>query len=92
MVNSPEDKKKQRWKPPKKQGRILLVDDVGDPHFPLLPRRRRLSVATASSAPQAEALLQRQVFDLYFLDLRLGEDNGLTFSRPDASRRHGCAW
>ena len=26
---------------------------------------------------QAEAILQRQVFDLCFLDLRLGEDNGL---------------
>ncbi|HWV07913.1 MAG TPA: sigma-54 dependent transcriptional regulator, partial [Pseudomonas sp.] len=34
-------------------------------------------VSTASSAAQAEALLQRQVFDLCFLDLRLGEDNGL---------------
>jgi DNA-binding NtrC family response regulator len=34
-------------------------------------------VATANSAAQADALLQRQVFDLCFLDLRLGEDNGL---------------
>ncbi|MBG7425652.1 sigma-54-dependent response regulator transcription factor AlgB [Pseudomonas aeruginosa] len=62
-----------------KQGRILLVDDE-----PAILRTFRYcledegySVATASSAPQAEALLQRQVFDLCFLDLRLGEDNGL---------------
>ena len=34
-------------------------------------------VSTANSAAQAETLLLRQVFDLCFLDLRLGEDNGL---------------
>ncbi|MCP8462471.1 sigma-54-dependent response regulator transcription factor AlgB [Pseudomonas sp. ZM23] len=64
---------------PEQQGRILLVDDE-----PAILRSFRYcledegySVATASSASQAESLLQRQVFDLCFLDLRLGEDNGL---------------
>ncbi|KAF1069443.1 MAG: Alginate biosynthesis transcriptional regulatory protein AlgB [Pseudomonas citronellolis] len=64
---------------PEQQGRILLVDDE-----PAILRTFRYcledqgySVATASSMAQAEALLQRQVFDLCFLDLRLGEDNGL---------------
>lgn len=62
-----------------KTGRILLVDDE-----PAILRTFRYcledegyQVAAASSASQAEALLQRQVFDLCFLDLRLGEDNGL---------------
>ncbi|GBL60141.1 two-component response regulator AlgB [Pseudomonas citronellolis] len=64
---------------PETLGRILLVDDE-----PAILRTFRYcledqgySVATASSAAQAEALLQRQVFDLCLLDLRLGEDNGL---------------
>lgn len=61
------------------QGRILLVDDE-----PAILRTFRYcledegyQVATASSAAQAEALVQGQVFDLCFLDLRLGADNGL---------------
>ncbi|WP_207884893.1 sigma-54-dependent response regulator transcription factor AlgB [Pseudomonas sp. 30_B] len=65
--------------PPEQQGRILLVDDE-----PAILRSFRYcledegySVATASSAAQADTLLQHQVFDLCFLDLRLGEDNGL---------------
>ncbi|CDF87108.1 Alginate biosynthesis transcriptional regulatory protein AlgB [Pseudomonas knackmussii B13] len=60
-------------------GRVLLVDDE-----PAILRTFRYcledsgyAVATASSTAQAEALLQRQVFDLCFLDLRLGDDNGL---------------
>ncbi|MDF3931841.1 sigma-54-dependent response regulator transcription factor AlgB [Pseudomonas citronellolis] len=64
---------------PETLGRILLVDDE-----PAILRTFRYcledqgyDVATASSTAQAEALLQRQVFDLCFLDLRLGEDNGL---------------
>ncbi|HCE6609600.1 TPA: sigma-54-dependent response regulator transcription factor AlgB [Pseudomonas aeruginosa] len=62
-----------------KQGRILLVDDESAilRTFRYCLEDEGYSVATASSAPQAEALLQRQVFDLRFLDLRLGEDNGL---------------
>ncbi|EJK6084705.1 sigma-54-dependent response regulator transcription factor AlgB [Pseudomonas aeruginosa] len=62
-----------------KQGRILLVDDESAilRTFRYCLEDEGYSVATASSAPQAEALLQRQVFDLCFLDLRLGQDNGL---------------
>jgi len=62
-----------------KNGRILLVDDE-----PAILRTFRYcledegyQVATAASAAQAESVLHSQVFDLCFLDLRLGEDNGL---------------
>lgn len=60
-------------------GRILLVDDE-----PAILRTFRYcledegyQVSTASSAATADALLLRQVFDLCFLDLRLGSDDGL---------------
>ena len=61
------------------QGRILLVDDESAilRTFRYCLEDEGYTVATANSAAQAEALLQRQVFDLCFLDLRLGEDNGL---------------
>lgn len=61
------------------QGRILLVDDESAilRTFRYCLEDEGYSVATANSAAQAESLLQRQVFDLCFLDLRLGEDNGL---------------
>ena len=60
-------------------GRILLVDDEAAilRTFRYCLEDQGYSVSTASSAAQAEALLQRQVFDLCFLDLRLGADNGL---------------
>jgi NtrC-family two-component system response regulator AlgB len=60
-------------------GRILLVDDEAAilRTFRYCLEDAGHQVATASSAKQADALLQRQVFDLCFLDLRLGEDNGL---------------
>jgi NtrC-family two-component system response regulator AlgB len=64
---------------PANSGRILLVDDE-----PAILRTFRYCledegyhVATANTSAQAEALLMRQVFDLCFLDLRLGDDNGL---------------
>ncbi|WP_417660738.1 sigma-54-dependent response regulator transcription factor AlgB [Pseudomonas sp.] len=62
-----------------KSGRILLVDDESAilRTFRYCLEDEGYNVATANSAAQAEALLQRQVFDLCFLDLRLGEDNGL---------------
>ncbi|MDH1265744.1 MULTISPECIES: sigma-54-dependent response regulator transcription factor AlgB [unclassified Pseudomonas] len=62
-----------------KTGRILLVDDESAilRTFRYCLEDEGYQVSTASSAAQAEALLQRQVFDLCFLDLRLGEDNGL---------------
>lgn len=60
-------------------GRILLVDDE-----PAILRTFRYcmedegyQVSTASSAAQADALLLRQVFDVCFLDLRLGNDDGM---------------
>jgi len=60
-------------------GRILLVDDE-----PAILRTFRYcledegyQVSTANSAAQADALLLRQVFDLCFLDLRLGNDDGM---------------
>ena len=60
-------------------GRILLVDDEAAilRTFRYCLEDEGYEVATASSAAQAEALLQRQVFDLCFLDLRLGDDSGL---------------
>jgi len=61
------------------QGRILLVDDETAilRTFRYCLEDAGYSVSTAGSAAQAEALLLRQVFDLCFLDLRLGEDSGL---------------
>ena len=60
-------------------GRILLVDDEAAilRTFRFCLEDAGYSVATANSAAQAEALLLRQVYDLCFLDLRLGADNGL---------------
>ncbi len=60
-------------------GRILLVDDEAAilRTFRYCLEDEGYTVATANSAAQADSLLQRQVFDLCFLDLRLGEDNGL---------------
>ncbi|MGQ7960031.1 sigma-54-dependent response regulator transcription factor AlgB [Pseudomonas sp. SP16.1] len=60
-------------------GRILLVDDETAilRTFRYCLEDQGHEVATASSAAQAEALLQRQVFDLCLLDLRLGDDDGL---------------
>ncbi|MFI8746208.1 sigma-54-dependent response regulator transcription factor AlgB [Pseudomonas sp. NPDC077186] len=60
-------------------GRILLVDDEAAilRTFRYCLEDQGYEVAGASSAAQAEALLRRQVFDLCFLDLRLGDDNGL---------------
>lgn len=64
---------------PENQGRILLVDDESAilRTFRYCLEDEGYIVATANSAAQADTLLQRQVFDLCFLDLRLGEDNGL---------------
>ena len=65
--------------PTEGNGRILLVDDEAAilRTFRYCLEDRGYSVATASSGAQAEALLQRQVFDLCFLDLRLGGESGL---------------
>ena len=62
-----------------RDGRILLVDDETAilRTFRYCLEDAGYQVAVANSAAQAEALLQRQVFDLCFLDLRLGDDNGI---------------
>ncbi len=64
---------------PNNSGRILLVDDEAAilRTFRYCLEDSGYQVAAANSAAQAETLLQRQVFDLCFLDLRLGEDDGL---------------
>jgi len=60
-------------------GRILLVDDETAilRTFRYCLEDQGYQVSTASCAAQADALLLRQVFDLCFLDLRLGADDGL---------------
>ncbi|KAB0546717.1 sigma-54-dependent Fis family transcriptional regulator [Pseudomonas argentinensis] len=60
-------------------GRILLVDDEAAilRTFRYCLEDEGYQVTTANSAAQAESLLQRQVFDMCFLDLRLGDENGL---------------
>jgi NtrC-family two-component system response regulator AlgB len=60
-------------------GRILLVDDESAilRTFRYCLEDQGYQVSTATSAAQADALLLRQVFDLCFLDLRLGADDGL---------------
>ncbi|MGH1449335.1 MAG: sigma-54-dependent response regulator transcription factor AlgB [Pseudomonadaceae bacterium] len=62
-----------------KSGRILLVDDEAAilRTFRYCLEDEGYQVATASSAANAETVLRQQVFDLCFLDLRLGEDSGL---------------
>src|SRR5450830_259533 len=61
------------------QGRILLVDDESAilRTFRYCMEDEGYTVATANSADQADALMQRHVFALCFLELRLGDDNRL---------------
>lgn len=65
------------------QGRVLLVDD--DPQivrtFRLCLEAIGFRVETASDATTAARLAQEQVFDVAFLDLRLGEESGLDVLR-----------
>ncbi len=65
--------------PHAENGRILLVDDESAilRTFRYCLEDEGYTVAAVNSAAQAENLLLRQVFDLCFLDLRLGEDSGL---------------
>ena len=60
-------------------GRILLVDDEAAilRTFRYCLEDEGYEVATASTAANAEEVLRQQVFDLCFLDLRLGDDSGL---------------
>jgi NtrC-family two-component system response regulator AlgB len=59
--------------------RILLIDDEQNilRTFRYCLEDAGHKVRTASDAAQAEELVQRDVFDLCFLDLRLGESSGL---------------
>jgi len=59
--------------------RILLIDDEQSilRTFRLCLEEVGHRVTTASDAQQAEDLVQRDVFDICFLDLRLGETSGL---------------
>ncbi|GAB3317396.1 sigma-54-dependent transcriptional regulator [Haliea atlantica] len=61
------------------KGRILLVDDEAAilRTFRYCLEDEGYRVVAVSSAAQALAALQQQVFDLCFLDLRLGDDSGL---------------
>lgn len=64
-----------------KSGRILIVDD--DPYFLRVLSRilsdENFQVATAPSAQQARELLEGKSFDLVITDLRMPDDDGLTF-------------
>ena len=64
---------------PEEKTRILLVDDEQNilRTFRYCLEDAGHLVATAPDAEQAEQLVQRDVFDLCFLDLRLGETSGL---------------
>ena len=59
--------------------RILLIDDEQNilRTFRYCLEDAGHRVATASEAAQAEEVVQREVFDLCFLDLRLGDTSGL---------------
>jgi NtrC-family two-component system response regulator AlgB len=75
----PRDKESPMTDSEDETTRILLVDD--EPNI-LRTFRYCLEdaghrVSTAPDAVQAEELLQRDVFDLCFLDLRLGDTSGL---------------
>ncbi len=65
--------------PKRSQGRVLLVDDERNilRTFRYCLEDAGYNVATAQNAAEAETRLQMQVFDLCFLDLRLGEDSGM---------------
>lgn len=74
-----------------KSGRILLVDDEAAilRTFRYCLEDEGYEVATANTAANAETVLHQQVFDLCFLDLRLGEDSGLDLL---ASMRTQAPW
>lgn len=59
--------------------RVLLVDDDGSVlrNFRWCLEDQAFQVSTANSTEQALRLAERQVFDLCFLDVLIGEDSGI---------------
>ncbi len=64
---------------PAPQARVLIIDDEKNIRTTLAVCLESLGCAVSQAATSAEALqqLQRGAFDLAFLDLRLGQENGL---------------
>src|SRR5262245_37188753 len=63
---------------------VLIVDDEKNIRATLRMCLEAMGahVIEATSAEAARAAGQRQAFDLAFLDLRLGQENGLTLIQP----------
>lgn len=76
------------------QGRILLVDDESAilRTFRYCLEDEGYTVATANSAAQADALLQRQVFDLCFWTCAWAKTTAWMCWHKCVSRPPGCAW
>ncbi len=65
---------------PRHQGRILIVDDETNlvKTFRYCLEDAGYAVSSARNVSEATTLVQQGVFDLCFLDLRLGDESGLT--------------
>jgi NtrC-family two-component system response regulator AlgB len=65
---------------PRQRGRILIVDDETNvvKTFRYCLEDAGYGVSSARNAAEATALVQQGIFDLCFLDLRLGDQTGLT--------------
>ena len=64
---------------PRHQGRILIVDDEVNlvKTFRYCLEDAGYGVSSARNTSEATTLVQQRVFDLCFLDLRLGNESGL---------------
>ncbi|MDG4560182.1 MAG: sigma-54 dependent transcriptional regulator [Candidatus Competibacter sp.] len=65
---------------PRQRGRILIVDDETNlvKTFRYCLEEAGYDASSARNTAEATALVQQEVFDLCFLDLRLGDESGLT--------------
>jgi signal transduction histidine kinase len=72
--------------------RVLIVDDEPSVLFTLqaILEREGYQVATARTATEAEALLERQAFDVALLDLRLEEADGIELLERLIARQPDC--
>ena len=70
--------------PTRHQGRILIVDDENNlvKTFRYCLEDAGYTVSSGRNATEAIALVQQSVFDLCFLDLRLGDASGLELLSP----------